>query len=212
MQSSRALAALVLSFALATPSIAQRASSPVRQVVEDAFRLRDREAWDELTGLVHPEALDRFRKDQLEFARLEEFETVRGADSTHPSFLRIVFRVNGRAGLEALSSEKMLERWVRVAHRRPRGQNNFVPPTVTRTILGEVAEGDSVVHVVFREVEQGGSYGGETIPARDKVRPVTVKRAGARWKIFLNGGIVYEQDGMMSIAYGDDDEKDANPK
>jgi len=210
MRPSRVLAAIALSFALATPSMAQLAPSPVRQAVEEAFRLRDREAWDELTGVVHPEALERFRKDQLEFAQLDELSKVRG-DST-PSFLRMVFRVNDRAGLEALSSEKMLERWVRVAHRKPRRQSNFVPPTVTRTILGEVAEGDSVVHVVFREVEQGGSYGGETIPARDKVRLVTVKLAGARWKIFLNGGIVYEQDGMMSIAYGDDDEKDSKPK
>src|SRR6476661_5278078 len=130
MRPSRVLAALALVFALATPSMAQRAPSPVRQVVEETFRLRDREAWDELTGLVHPEALERFRKDQLEFAQLDELSKVRG-DST-PSFLRMVFRVNDRAGLEALSSEKMLERWVRVAHRKPRRQSNFVPPTVTR--------------------------------------------------------------------------------
>jgi hypothetical protein len=209
---SRVLTALTLSLTLATHAAAQRAPSPARQVVENAFRLRDTGAWGELVALVHPEALQKFRAEQLDIARFEELAAAeRAVDSeSHPSFLKIVYDVKDRTALEALTSEEMLKRWLRTTYEKPESRDSVAAPTSTQRILGEVTEGDSVVHVIFREFYPAVTEGGEKFPATDGVRLITVKRVGGRWKILLNGGIA-EEGGAFAIG-GGDDVKETPPK
>jgi hypothetical protein len=157
--------------------------------------------------LVHPVAFEEFRKHQLEWASMmEEAGKSDIPINSGPSMLQAIFGVKDRRELEKLPSTEMLRRWLCVASREARPDSTYTPPQVTHIVIGEVEESDSVTHVIFRETERGGLLSGDSIPSRNNVRLVTVRRDGQVWKIMLNGGIVFDEGGAYGIGIVDDDE------
>lgn len=56
------------------------------------------------------------------------------------------------------------------------------PLQVTNTILGEVPEGDSLVHVVYRQRVRSGSSGANNVAV------LTLRRTPGGWKVVLDAG------------------------
>lgn len=169
----------------------------------DALKAR---SFDAVVALAHPLALARFKKSQSAFVQLQAFaaqaasdrEEQTGCETPAPDpmeFLRQVLGVPSPDELDRASPTTLLERWLKTVY----GHSNVRVPA--RTIIGTVPEGDSQTHVLFREEEPitdptPGPW--VDVVASNTVRVITtVKGPNDGWYVMLNGGIVFDESGVM---------------
>jgi hypothetical protein len=208
---------------------AQHAESGAQAVVAAAFLAEEEGNVGRLVSLVDPEAMAAFKQRQLDHDMM--FDAFRSnvstlSDSASPeaqamaaelrsprkTLLQGVFKVRDRSEFERLTPEQVLTRWFLITTKRPEPPAGFPDQQRRRDIIGEVADRDGIVHVVFRESWTPDSLPG--IPGRrePQIRVISVKETSAGWRVMLNGGLVYDEGSGWSIGWGDDDEAPAEAR
>ncbi len=141
---------LALVFALGAATAAAGQATP-REVVARILMARDSADISTIINLAHPEAMEEFKRMQLREdsvfeAMSKQFPREVGSDG--PT-LRSVYCVRDRAEFVALPPAEVLRRWLSATMLPAMGDTASTSrPPVQHTVLGEVAEGDTVVHVV----------------------------------------------------------------
>lgn len=198
-------AAVSLSVATGTAITAQAPAGP-RVVVAEAFEALAAKNWDAVAGYSSPQFLEEFRQKQLFYAedderqRLEKnktpdsyglpkcvqkyFESQQGNFSKR--FLSNFAGVDNLLQLEVLTPAQFFGAWLA-------GTKNLKPtdqaagPRIvipSRTIFGEVIEGDSIAHVLYRRVP---SPPGD---ADQGIKLITLRRYDGVWKIYPNDDMI----------------------
>lgn len=206
---SRACWILLANAVFNTAAAAQQSPAPgPATVVRAAFSALASQRWSDVAALVHPEALRQFRQEQLHFAT--EWHDARTqepvGDSTDPRAVREYLakqwneamssrdpetvgfaRVKSLEELRALNPSEIFARWLEGHHPRPQDYAGGVAPTWIRTVVGTIAETDSMAHVVYRvQVELGGRLA----PAEMEV--VTLRHIAGAWRIVLNDDLAFQ--------------------
>jgi hypothetical protein len=144
--------------------------------------------WEEVLGRIDPRELAQWRRTLLSALRFQASE------------------LPGEAGplagwgaasieeLEALAPGELFARWLQAFSPGARlrgelGSKAPFPPPIERSVLGSVAEGDDVAHVVYRE-RTGSRHG--------NVRVATVRRRGSEWLLSID----YELLGYTAWNFG----------
>lgn len=83
------------------------------------------------------------------------------------------------AEIEKLPAERIYALYLGAVMRRV---GSAGPLQVTNTVLGEVPEGDSLVHVVYRQRVRSGSSGANNVAV------LTLRRTPGGWKVVLEAG------------------------
>jgi len=173
-------------------------------VVRAAFGAYEARQWSEFAALVHPDALTRFRSEQLETADVWEAhaDEINAVRQRSPATLGRGNPILGQfAGvktlneLRALSPQMLLARFLEA--RSPKANPadpDYQPPISTREIIGEVAETPDLVHVVYRVHTDVGRYG-----RTESVEVVPVKRSADGWRLMLNGELTYSTSMSITI-------------
>jgi hypothetical protein len=106
-------------------------------------------------------------------------------------------RVKSLEELRGLSPSEFFARWLEGHHPNPRDYAGGIAPTWIRTVVGTVAETDSMAHVVYRvQVDLGGRL------APSEMEVVTVRRVSGTWRILLNEDLAF-QGAIGSIRLAD---------
>ena len=173
------------------PSVkAQSQKAPIVATWDSVFRATfnwyDRRDWPTLAREADPRALGEFKDQQL--AMLQQVIASvksRPADSTQELRSEVAFLEGKRTELERARPESV---FVQMSQHLFTGENDH-RPTVARRIIGHAAEGDSLVHVVFRYRASWPAH--PPFPAReqDVVDVLTLRHYGGRWRPMLNGGL-----------------------
>lgn len=207
---SRACWVLLASAVFNTAAGAQQspAQTPAT-VVGAAFSALASQRWSDVAALVHPEALRQFREEQLHFAT--EWHDARTSEPVGDTASRAAreylarqwneamssrdpetvgfARVKSLEELRALSPSEIFARWLEGHHPRPQDYPGGVAPTWIRTVVGTIAETDSMAHVVYRvQVNRGGRLA----PAEMEV--VTLRHSAGAWRIVLNDDLAFQGD------------------
>jgi hypothetical protein len=203
----RYLAQPAVALALAAP-LALRAQEPAspRTVVEESFvALRGME-WDAVAALSSPQFLEQFRQRQLFYAEDDErqklekkknpdsyglpkcvqkyFESAEG--NFNKRFLENFAGIDNLLQLEVLTPAQFFAAWLAGTKNIKKSDQAAGPSVVVpvRTIIGEVVEGDSVAHVVYRRLPS---------PPGDAdlgIKLVTLRRYDGVWKIYPNDDMI----------------------
>jgi hypothetical protein len=170
-------ASFVIAFvgaALLAPASApaqDRAETPEAVTRQYAAAVRAND-WVGTANLMHPEALARFRRMLM---------PILAADSTG-QLCRRLFDASSSAELAALPDDELFARFFRtLVTDAPELHAMFTGADLVP--VGHVLEGTDVAHVVFR---MKVAAGGVTLT---KVQAVSLKRAGATWRVLLSGDI-----------------------
>lgn len=178
-------------------------------VVRAAFAAYEAKQWSDFAALVHPDALDEFRKQQLLMAKAWEHRPrmAEVRDSTMPAavaeyFDRMQDKIGARIGnpalrsfarvktleeLEALTPQEFLARYLEATSPKPNPEDPmYQPPVAKREIIGDVREDADQVHVVYRVRTDVGRYG-----RTEQVEVLPVRRAGTAWRIMLNNDLSF---------------------
>ena len=173
------LSALLLSGVLSAPLPAQqsrpqaRAGSP-RAVAERVLASLARKDADAFTADVHPEALVAFRSNVVRI--LEQSAT----PDQRAQGLQFFGGAKSIDELRKLPADRVFSAYMRGVFARMSARG---PVQVTNSIVGEVAEGESLVHVVYRaRVTQGGQ-------SVVNVAVLTLRRTPGGWKAQLEGDL-----------------------
>jgi hypothetical protein len=202
---SRAAAFAVLTCASASAAGAQAPASP-RAVVEDAFADLAAKNWDAVTALASPQFLEQFRAKQLFYAEDDErqrmekkkspdsyglpkcvqkyFESQTGNFSKR--FLTNFAGVDNLLQLEVLTPAQFFGSWL-AGTKNLKASDEAAGPRIvvpSRTIVGEVIEGDSLAHVIYR---RNPSPPGD---ADQGIKLITLRRYDGVWKIYPNDDMI----------------------
>jgi hypothetical protein len=199
------------------------------QVATAVFAAEAAGNWRRLLALTHPDALEAFKRQQVQMARMEEetanmdpaalgmtpeqakqFRDMRDAPS---SLLRYVFRVRSAAQLEALPADTLVARFLAIKNRPLVRDGRPVGRTLHRSVLGEVYEDSVTVHVVFRATYPHDSVAAaKTSPdwagqeaERTWADLLTLRKTADGWRAMLNGDILETGSGGYAIGYDSDD-------
>ena len=155
------------------------------ELVDAAYRALDKGDYRTVASFADDDALARFKRSQLEVARLEE--RVRTDPSRHgrPRYLE-GYAVRSLDELEHFPSIELLERYLANQHGNG-GNGPFFKGR--RSILGVVSEGGDLAHVVVR-LEWDAAHEKDFGPwLQDPLLDVVSVRKSARgWRLLLNGG------------------------
>ena len=197
-----------IAFAVAAAPLALGAQAPAapRVVVEEAFTALTARDWDALAALSSPQFLDQFRQKQLFYAEDDErqrmekkkspdsyglpkcvqkyFESQEGNFSKR--FLENFAGVDNLLQLEVLTPAQFFAAWLAGTKNLKKGDEAAGPRIVipARTVFGEVVEGDSVAHVLYRRVPS---------PPGDPdqgIKLITLRRYDGVWKIYPNDDMI----------------------
>jgi hypothetical protein len=196
--------ALVLSLA-PLRTHAQAPASP-RTVVEESFAALAAKNWDGVAELAAPQFLDQFRQKQLFYAEDDErqrmekkknpdsyglpkcvqkyFESQQGNFSKR--FLENFAGVDNLLQLEVLTPAQFFAAWL-AGTKNLKSEDQAAGPRIvipSRTIFGEVVEGDSIAHVLYRRVPS---------PPGDNdqgIKVITLRRYDGVWKIYPNDDMI----------------------
>ena len=202
---SLALLAVALSGGGAAILPAQAPAGP-RVVVEEAFDALAARNWDAVAGYSSPQFLEEFRQKQLFYAedderqRLEKkqnpdsyglpkcvqkyFESQQGNFSKR--FLTNFAGVDNLLQLEVLTPAQFFAAWL-AGTKNLKATDQAAGPRIvipSRTIFGEVIEGDSIAHVLYRRVP---SPPGD---ADQGIKLITLRRYDGVWKIYPNDDMI----------------------
>jgi len=153
------------------PSSAQAPGSPraVAQRVLNALGNRDAAAF---ARDVHPQEMANFREGLLPMLRQA------AAANKQAEVVRFFPGTKSVADIEKLSVERFFIGYLQGVFQRMEAAGNV---RLTNTVLGEVAEGDTLSHVVYRaRLTQGANQ-------RVDMAVLTLKKSPGGWKIFLPG-------------------------
>ena len=150
---------------------AQAAGSPrvVAQRVLNALSARDAVAF---ARDVHPQEMVTFRNGLLPMIRQA------AAANKQADVVRFFPGTKSVGEIEKLSVERFFVGYLQGVFQRMEAAGNV---RLTNTVLGDVAEGDSLSHIVYRaRITQGPNE-------RVDMAVLTLKRSPGGWKIFLPG-------------------------
>ncbi|HUO53035.1 MAG TPA: hypothetical protein VMT93_10975 [Gemmatimonadaceae bacterium] len=195
-----------LALAAAPLALAAQATASPRDVVQESFNALAQRDWDGVAGYASPQFLDQFRQKQLFYAEDDErqrmekkknpdsyglpkcvqkyFESQQGNFSKR--FLENFAGVDNLLQLEVLTPAQFFAAWLAGTKNLKKEDLAAAPRIVipTRTIFGEVMEGDSVAHVLYRRVPS---------PPGDPdqgVKLITLRRYDGVWKIYPNDDMI----------------------
>ena len=200
------LAPIVLVLTLAGPRADAQAPASPRAVVEESFAALGARNWDAVADLSAPQFLDQFRQKQLFYAEDDErqrmagkknpdsyglpkcvqkyFESQQGNFSKR--FLENFAGVDNLLQLEVLTPLQFFAAWLAGTKNLKPDEQAAGPRIVvpSRTVIGELIEGDSIAHVVYRRVPS---------PPGDNdqgVKVITLRRYDGVWKLFPNDDMI----------------------
>ncbi|HEX2190619.1 MAG TPA: hypothetical protein VHG51_17045 [Longimicrobiaceae bacterium] len=205
MRTHLLLAAVLL---LGPAALSAQAAPPAR-VARDFFRLLEQERWSEAAALVHPDRAAGEKRSRVRLlSEIEERQArpfdPRTMDPAMPepvarylarrdSLARTHFdpvadefaRVRSVEEMRALPAAELMARHLEALDGRAGCAEltgrSYPEPLVTRTVLGEVAEGEWV-HVVFREHHTNLRRSAPGIYARE-VKVLPLRRSPEGWRI-----------------------------
>ncbi len=159
--------ATALACFLTVSAFAQTPESP-EVVAKSYFAAMQAGNWDKCAGLLHPEALSSMKRT---FAAIIKADESGGAG-------KAIFGLKNNAEYEQLTGAAIFERLM-----------NFISGAVpdmkmalassTTTVLGKVAEGTDLVHVVCRsQIKMAGAEASE-------IEIISFKKSGANWRALL---------------------------
>ena len=195
-----------ISFGLALMgSIAQMATGQMSptQTVQAALDAFGRSDWRALASLVHPDALTGFRTDQLGSAvgysllrsdpqMRRRNISIRPADFVSADAIQrakdirvVEFPGNPTVGeLAGLSVGDFFVRWCEAAFSNGQRRPWQAMQRVGRQTIGEVLEGDTLAHVLYRVQV-------ESIYLAGKLEVMSLKRDGGQWRLLLNDDVIW---------------------
>jgi len=112
-------------------------------------------------------------------------------------------RVETAAQFESLPLTELFARWLEGHDPRPDNYRDGRCPVSTRTVVGEVVEGDSTIHVVYRIHTDVGIFG-----QTDGRELVTARQSGEEWRFVPNRDIGSAGGEMINMVMLDGDEGD----
>jgi len=203
MRSRPLLLALALPFAAVAR--AQAPASP-QAVVEESFGALAAKNWDAVAGLAAPQFLDQFRQKQLFYAEDDErqrmekkknpdsyglpkcvqkyFESQQGNFSKR--FLENFAGVDNLLQLEVLTPAQFFAAWL-AGTKNLKAEDQAAGPRIvipSRTVFGEVLEGDSVAHVLYKRLPAAPGDPDQGI------KLITLRRYDGVWKIYPNDDMI----------------------
>lgn len=187
----------------------ERTAREVAHAVLEALARGDHRT---LSVMIDAEAAASFKRQQAEMLRHEEFlrsekflaeipeeERQQWVDP-HQSILRAAYAVDSLDDFDALPAREVVERFFRLKHGRAATHTGASDRPAE--IVGEVRDGDDLVHVVFRRPPH--------LPRPrmtwDAVDVLTLRRRSEGWACALNGGLVYDSSGGFIVRMGSPDE------
>ncbi len=192
---------LTVAFSLVAIRMATGQMTPT-QTVQAGFDALARSDWQTLASLIHPDALTAFRTDQLGstvgYALLRTDPQMRNrnvsitpADFVSPDAIQRskdlpVAEFPGAptiGELAALSLSDFFVRWCEAAF-RSRERPWPAIQQVGRDIIGEIIEGDTLAHVLYREQV-------ESIWIAGKLDVMSLKRVQSHWLMLLNDDVIW---------------------
>jgi hypothetical protein len=191
---------LVLALVVLPSLKAQSQKAPIVATWDSVFRTTfdayDRHDWRALAREADPGALREFKDEQLAMGQqILESLKARPADSTLDVHSEIAYVEGQRAELERASPESV---FVRMTQDLSKDGNDH-RPAVVRRIVGHAAEGDSLVHIVFRYRTSWPAHPPLAPRGRDAVDMLTLRRSGGRWRPMLNGGLAWHFGSGMDL-------------
>jgi hypothetical protein len=112
-----------------------------------------------------------------------------------------VFSDVGTLGdLAALTPIQFLAKWIEATQRRGGWESGG--PDARRRILGEVIEGDSLAHVLYRFERSTDDSLQRRVPKEaTDIQLMMFRRTGLVWRAFVNQDLVFEPSVMMPLAF-----------
>jgi hypothetical protein len=102
--------------------------------------------------------------------------------------------------LAALTPIQFLAKWIEATQRRGGWESGG--PDARRRVLGEVIEGDSLAHVLYRfERSPHDSLETRVPKAETDVQMLTLRRTGLVWRAFVSQDLVFEPSVMMQLQF-----------
>jgi hypothetical protein len=192
--------ALVVTLSL-TP-MASSQTTPA-QVVHAAFQAFSGSDWQTFASLVHPDALAAFRTAQLGSAvgwtlvrrdpkTRHRNIAITPSDYVTPDAIDMVkdLRLAEFPGeptigeLAALSPRDFLVRWCEAAFRKREHTPWLSIQATKRAVIGEVMEGDTLGHVLYRQE-------GESVWLAGSLKVMSLKQVAGQWLILLNDDVIW---------------------
>ena len=202
-------AAVVSLVSLGTAAHAQTPEA----VVQDFFTAIDSSDWSHAVSLVHPEALELFHAQQVRNARVEDDNHSNPAIPLefreHKPVYERVYGVQSAEELDAMPSTVMLAHYLRT--QSPNVQYSPVAEAGVRSpgsptslrIVGTVPDGDSVTYVIFVWSTNAGRSADSALTSEvPHARVMTLKRGSGKWKVMLDGGVIWGSGGLVLFGKG----------
>jgi len=198
--------AAIVSFSLSRAALAQSPEAVVRGI----FASIDSSDWSRAVSFVHPEALARFHLEQVRLARVEEAARsdprIAAEFRAYKPVYERVYGVESADQLDAMPSRVMLAHYLRkrnqhVPHSPATGSGVSTPVwSPSLRIIGTLADGDSLKYVVF-------IWSTNIVKAPDsallvegnQAKVMTLKRDSGKWKVMLDGGVVWGSGGLLAF-------------
>lgn len=163
----KAAISAALTLTLILPALAQSAETP-ESVAKAYFAAMKAGDWAKCAGYMHPEALASMKRS---------FGAVVKSDKSERT-ARDIFGLNGNADFEKLSDATVFERLMDfIASAVPELKTALA--SSTNNVLGQVGEGQELVHIVYRTLLKLGQ--GEV----SQVELISLKKSGTAWRALL---------------------------
>jgi len=205
------LAGVTASFLVATAASARAqadsttppAPKSPKDAVQMAFDAVSAKQWKRVAQLADPDFLTHFRDQQLVYAQAEKISKENQKKNEHQyglpkcvqkyfesqeshfteSFLKGFAGVNSVDQLSALTPQELYASWLAGSAQVSKDQDDKKKVQTTRTLLGEVPEGDTVSYVLYRLAYSADAN------AEPKVLMIKTRRGPDGWRIFPNDDI-----------------------
>lgn len=170
---------------------AQSQDAPIVATWDSVFRATfdafDRRDWPTLAREADPRALEE-RKDHLIEMWQQVIDLTKSIRAAPAETRRSQIRYYEQQLTEARRSspESLFVRMAEESFRHADAHR----PAIVRGIIGHAAEGDSLVHVVFRYQASWEARPPAAHRERNVVDVLTLRRTGDRWRAMLNGGLL----------------------
>ena len=209
---------IVMSILCAPNSRAQQTPTEAGREIFTALTNHD---WERVAELIDSGEVVAFRNEHLDelvgWAMFEGPEAKRNKQGGMSGFaitggerselkkyaglkLPIFSNVATLGDLAQLAPVQFLAKWIEATQRR--GGWASSGPNSRRRILGEVIEGDSLAHVLYR-FERSPNDSVQTTAASEAtdVQMLTFRRDGPSWRAFVNQDLVFEPGVMMQLRF-----------